>query len=344
MKKQMTRKELRLEIRRLLITSEGLVSNRQIAKSLNCSHVTVATVRAELLENGELTTLKPTTSDWTKHPYLKDNPNIIENLTPRVVRALKADGVLDVMQEHNLKSSVYAQQMINIENKQKRKKATWIKPNIADCLLVAEDIRKGVSVVADSSVDLVLVDPPYGRDYVELYKPLGELIARTLKQNGNALIMCGQQALDEKLSALCESLKYHWTISYVTSQSSPVQQFLGVRPSHKVILWLRRKDAPVYKGDIHNDVVYAPRTTSDEVDKTHHKWEQSVDGFSMLVNDFSNVGDLVFDPCCGSSTTGLAALKNARRYVGVDIDEKSIASSKERIEEYILSVEDAENV
>ena len=52
------------------------------------------------------------------------------------------------------------------------------------------------------------------------------------------------------------------------------------------------------------------------------------------VLSWSNVGDLVFDPLCGSGTTGVAALKLNRRFIGVDISEEYCAIARKRLEIY----------
>ena len=36
----------------------------------------------------------------------------------------------------------------------------------------------------------------------------------------------------------------------------------------------------------------------------------------------SNVGDLVLDPFCGSATTGVAALRNGRKFIGIDLSKE----------------------
>lgn len=38
-----------------------------------------------------------------------------------------------------------------------------------------------------------------------------------------------------------------------------------------------------------------------------------------IVRDYTNPGDLVYDPFCGSGTTGVACLSQGRRFVGVEI-------------------------
>ena len=46
---------------------------------------------------------------------------------------------------------------------------------------------------------------------------------------------------------------------------------------------------------------------------------------------WTNPNDLVFDPMCGSGTTGKMALLNNRQFIGVDISAEYIAIAKERI-------------
>jgi len=46
---------------------------------------------------------------------------------------------------------------------------------------------------------------------------------------------------------------------------------------------------------------------------------------------WTNEGDLVFDPMCGSGTTCKMALKNNRKYIGCDISEEYIEIAKKRL-------------
>lgn len=45
-------------------------------------------------------------------------------------------------------------------------------------------------------------------------------------------------------------------------------------------------------------------------------------------------GGLVLDCCMGSGTIGVAAIKNKRKFIGIEIDESYYAIAKERIAEY----------
>jgi len=48
---------------------------------------------------------------------------------------------------------------------------------------------------------------------------------------------------------------------------------------------------------------------------------------------WSNVGDLVFDPMCGSGTTCKMAKLNGRSYIGIDIAEEYVELARRRVEE-----------
>ena len=41
----------------------------------------------------------------------------------------------------------------------------------------------------------------------------------------------------------------------------------------------------------------------------------------ILIENSSNESDLVLDPFMGSGTCGLAAIKNNRKFIGIEIDE-----------------------
>jgi DNA modification methylase len=54
--------------------------------------------------------------------------------------------------------------------------------------------------------------------------------------------------------------------------------------------------------------------------------------FEYLLKIHSNENDLILDPFMGGGTTGVACVRNNRRFVGIEIDETYFNSSKIRIE------------
>ena len=51
---------------------------------------------------------------------------------------------------------------------------------------------------------------------------------------------------------------------------------------------------------------------------------------------WTNEGDIVFDPMCGSGTTLKMAKKHKRNYIGCDISEEYVEISKKRVEDFIV--------
>lgn len=50
------------------------------------------------------------------------------------------------------------------------------------------------------------------------------------------------------------------------------------------------------------------------------------------ITSWSNEGDLVADPFLGSGTTGIAAVRLGRRFIGIEMDQKYFDLSCRRIE------------
>ena len=173
------------------------------------------------------------------------------------------------------------------------------------------------------SVDAVIVDPPYPKEYLDLYESLGSLAAHTLKPGGSLLALVGQAHLPTVMNILSEYLDYHWLMAL--HMKGPHMQLYQLKVANiwKPILWYTKGK---YAGQSVRDLVDAGG-----MEKDRFKWQQGEGGFAKLVQDFTRPGDLVLDPLCGTGTTGVAAIKLGRRFIGLDIDEDRIASATVRL-------------
>ena len=63
-----------------------------------------------------------------------------------------------------------------------------------------------------------------------------------------------------------------------------------------------------------------------------HPTQKPVSLVDRCINAATNAGDFVLDPFCGSSTTGVAAILNDRKFCGIDSEAKFINLSIQRIE------------
>ena len=66
-------------------------------------------------------------------------------------------------------------------------------------------------------------------------------------------------------------------------------------------------------------------------DKTAHDWGQNEEAMSRIIERFTVKGDTVLDPFCGAGTTGVAAIKLERHFIGIDNDEYAIKKTGERL-------------
>lgn len=61
------------------------------------------------------------------------------------------------------------------------------------------------------------------------------------------------------------------------------------------------------------------------------------------IEKFSNSGELVLDPFMGSGTTGVAAAKRGRRFIGIERDPKYFEIACQRIAQAIAQSEQTDN-
>ena len=61
-----------------------------------------------------------------------------------------------------------------------------------------------------------------------------------------------------------------------------------------------------------------------------HPTQKPLDLLNRIVIASTNKGDVILDPFAGSSTTGVAAAINDRKFVGIDLEKKYLELSKKR--------------
>lgn len=67
----------------------------------------------------------------------------------------------------------------------------------------------------------------------------------------------------------------------------------------------------------------------------YHPTQKPLQLIEHFVKIASNPGSIVFDPFMGVGSTGVAAVKNGRRFIGCDINKAYVLASQERMESII---------
>lgn len=198
------------------------------------------------------------------------------------------------------------------------------------CKLFNADIRNGLPEIADNSVDFIITDPPYPKEYLPLFGDLSDIASRVLKPGGSLIVMSGELYLPEVIALLSRSMDYYWTLAYLTQGAGSTNLWTRrVNTQWKPLLWYTKGE---YKGDFVGDIVTSP---ANDYDKSYHEWGQTIGGMKDIIERFTYPDQIILDPFLGGGTTGVAAVTMGRRFIGTDIEQSNIEKSKKRImEEY----------
>lgn len=184
------------------------------------------------------------------------------------------------------------------------------------------------TLVEAESIDWIITDPPYPKEYIGTYDDLALFAKHALKPGGSLIVMNGQSYLPEIIQKLGEQLNYHWCCAYLTPGGQAPHLFARkVNTFWKPLLWYVKGK---YEGDTVGDVC---KSEVNDNDKSLHHWGQSVSGMADIVDRFTHAGDSVFDPFLGAGTTAMACLLQGRIFSGSDISQEEVDKSEDRIQE-----------
>lgn len=77
----------------------------------------------------------------------------------------------------------------------------------------------------------------------------------------------------------------------------------------------------------------APAAQPDKRSANGHPCSRCLDHFAFLVRWWSEPGEMVLDPFMGSGTTGAAAVRQGRRFTGIELEPEYFDIARRRIEE-----------
>ncbi|MSQ48717.1 MAG: site-specific DNA-methyltransferase [Deltaproteobacteria bacterium] len=192
-----------------------------------------------------------------------------------------------------------------------------------ECQIECCDFRKFLPTLHD--VDLILCDPPYAREYLDLFEPLSKLAAECLAPRGMLAVLYGQSNLPELYDALRTHLDYRWTMAMAMPGDAPTVFHKRVRPQWKPLLIFMRPGAKPVRW------IYSDLINPAKVAKDLHPWQQEEGGIRRAVELLSQPNDLVVDCFLGTGTTGVAALETGRRFAGCDVDRKAVLITRKRL-------------
>lgn len=205
--------------------------------------------------------------------------------------------------------------------KVKTTKDELVEVRLGDFVEIAKDIP-------DGSVDVIITDPPYPHEFIGCWSQLSEVAARILKPHGLCIAYSGKLHLDECMARLGEHLAFYWQIVFMQTVMPTIHP-RKVNTKYKPILVFQ--NVPAGKAVMAHDRYFIDVIEGQQVEKDAHEWQQSADGVEKLIEVFTNVGDLIFEPFSGGGTTPLVARQMNRRCIACEIDKKAHMGSVARV-------------
>lgn len=227
-----------------------------------------------------------------------------------------------------------------------------------DCMELLRDIP-------DGSVDLVLTDPPFGVtsnawDQVPDLEALWRELHRVAKQDAAFVLHCQQPFTTDLIASNRREFKYLWywykhmKTGFLNARRQPL------RCMEEIAVFYRRQchfDPPVLKAGVHkinksekslsknwggfNTSIlpyerdsYCAVTLLDfpkPVAVSGHPTAKPVDLEEYLIRTYTEPGQVVLDPFMGSGSTGVAAVRTGRRFIGMELSPEYFDMAKKRM-------------
>lgn len=234
--------------------------------------------------------------------------------------------------------------------------------------LMFGDCLEIMPIIPDHSVDLILCDLPYEKTACAWDKhiPLAKLWPEYLRiiKRGHPILLTAIQPFTSLLVMSQPHLfKYDWTWEKTTATGHLNCKKMPLRAHETVLIFcdgtpryypqktsghtrktaLRvdrgQKLSECYgsqKGVTHYDSTERfPRsvikTSTDKQKSKLHPTQKPVALMEYLIRTYSNAGDVVLDNAMGSGTTGVACVKNDRKFIGIEKDESYFKIACNRI-------------
>lgn len=212
--------------------------------------------------------------------------------------------------------------------------------HLGDCI----EYMKGLP---PASVDLIVSDPPYLMDYksnrrvvkekfdkilndVDSHGLISEYLEqceRILKNDTAIYIFCSWHNIDFFKTEFEKHFKLKNIIVWNKNNHGSGDLRGAYAPKHEFILF-GHKGRSLFREKRIPDVIDFAKVDSS---KLVHPTEKPVGLLEIFIRNSSDPEDIVFDGFMGGGSTGIAALKNGRCFIGCELDPNFYAVAADRI-------------
>ena len=190
--------------------------------------------------------------------------------------------------------------------------------------------------VEAESIDVILTDPPYAKEYLDCWGTLASFAAYALKPGGLLAAMGASTHLPAIIEnfAIHRALTYRWTMALLNLNQTAQIFHHNIKSSVKLVL-LYTKGEKHGMTWIRDGIIADPKTVSEVAAfKEDHLWGQGQGMVNELARRLCAPGDVVCDPFVGAGSNGIAALEVGCPFIGADVEERCILTTDEKLSQW----------
>jgi site-specific DNA-methyltransferase (adenine-specific) len=214
---------------------------------------------------------------------------------------------------------------------------------IGNCRLINGDALEVLPTLDNGVIDSVISDPPYGItahawDKAPPLDTMWKLFEAKSKQNENYVLFCAGGFTIDLINSRRSWFRYDLTwvknnkTGFLNAGIMPLRNHEDIlvfgKPGHQ-----KTATFNTVGGMGHPSSVFVFKRDATRPEECLHPTQKPYMLMYYLLRLYSNPGDLILDPFAGSCTTGCAALKAKRRFIGIEKERKYFDIACRRLEE-----------
>jgi site-specific DNA-methyltransferase (adenine-specific)/modification methylase len=220
------------------------------------------------------------------------------------------------------------------------------------------DYYSHVKNIPDSSIDLILTDPPYNlsnystgnikltwrkdinNDLAKWDKKVfhpGEVLEdfmRILRPTGNIFAFTSYNLLGKWHEVFDPEFDTFQFVVWHKTNPVPKIRRAGFLNSCELIICVWNKGHTWNFGnqkEMHNFIETSICMGRERTKKPHHPTQKPVKVLKHIIKIASNPGDMIFDPFMGVGSAGVAALEMDRKFLGFELDREYFKAAQRRL-------------
>ena len=178
--------------------------------------------------------------------------------------------------------------------------------------------------ISDSSIDMVITDPPFNKEWLPQWNDLGELAQRVLVPGGYLFTLCAKMFLPDVLSSLNKHLSYFGLFIW------RFEKGMHKLPGRPIITQFKAM-VGFYKPPVKESEHWIRDMFKVRGEKDFHEWQAQEQPISYLIKKLTQEGDSILDPCGGSGTVAVVCERLNRSCTIIEMVEKNVEVIKGRL-------------